>query len=81
MAMLLDDNMPPREAWQQIHGALVNDGMEQDCAPLMDWLRVAITRRATNQGSILAQASPAAQVIATVNDATTFQEYRMGILE
>jgi hypothetical protein len=30
---------------------------------------------------VLAQASPAAQVIATVNDATTFQEYRMGILE
>jgi hypothetical protein len=81
MAMLLDDNMSPREAWQQIRGALVNDRMEQDCAPLMDWLRVAITRRAANQGSVLAQASPAAQVIATVNDATTFQEYRMGIIE
>jgi hypothetical protein len=81
MTMLLDDAMTPRQAWDRIRGAVVTDGLEVECAPLLDWLRIALTRRVANQGSTLAQAPPAAQIIATLGGATTFQNYRMSLVE
>jgi hypothetical protein len=81
MSMLLDDNMSPRQAWEQVRGAIVADGTADDCEPLLDWFRVVLTRRAANLGSALNCEPPATQVIATGRDAATFQRYRMGIVE
>jgi hypothetical protein len=81
MTMLLDDAMTPRQAWGRIRGTVVTDGLEIECRPLLDWLRVALTRRVANQGSTLAQAPPATQIIATLEGATTFQNYRMAVVE
>ena len=86
MAILLDDHLTPRQAWQRIRGAIITDGLAQECSPLIDWLRCAITRRpATPQdpvlNSVLAQAAPAPQAIGTLAAANTFRAYRMGIVE
>ncbi len=81
MTMLLSDTMTPRQAWARIRGLIVTDGLEQECGPLIDWLRVSLTRRLANQGSTLAQATPVAQVLATLDGATIFQNYRLGLVE
>jgi hypothetical protein len=81
MAILLDDHLSPRQAWQRIRGALVANGLAQECEPAIDWLRVALTRRAANQGSAVTQVPPATQDIGTLTDANRFQEYRTGIME
>jgi hypothetical protein len=70
MTMSLGDTMTPRQAWARVRGSIVTDGLEQECGPLLEWLRVALTRRVANQGSTLAQAPPAAQVLATLDGAT-----------
>jgi len=85
MAMLLDDHMTPREAWQRIRGAIVADGLAQECEPLVGWLRVAITRRAGGANnplnSVIAQPPPEMQAIATLAEANAFQAHRMGTVE
>jgi hypothetical protein len=81
MTMSLSDAMTPRQAWARVRGSVVADGLEQECGPLLDWLRVALTRRVANQGSTLAQVPPAAQVLATLDGATIFQNYRLSLVE
>jgi hypothetical protein len=81
MTMLLSDAMTPRQAWARVRGSIVTDGLEQECGPLIDWLRVALTRRVANQGSTLAQAPPAAQVLATLDGATIFQNHQLSLAE
>ena len=81
MTMSLDDAMTPGQARARVRGKIVTDGLEQECGPLIDWLRVALTRRVANQGSTLAQAPPAAQVLATLDGAAIFQNHRLGLAE
>lgn len=86
MVILLNDHLTPRQAWQRIRGAIVTDGLAQECEPLIDWLQCAITRRpATAQdpvlNSVLAQAAPAPQGIGTLTAANSFRTYRMSIVE
>jgi hypothetical protein len=56
--ILLQRPLTPREAWVQLAGAIYNDGTQVACAPLLDWLRVAITRQGENQASRLQQEHP-----------------------
>jgi hypothetical protein len=42
----------------QLAGAIYNDGAQDACAPLLDWLRVAITQQGENQASRLQQEHP-----------------------
>jgi hypothetical protein len=56
--ILLQRPLTPREAWVQLAGAIYNDGVQDACAPLLDWLRVAITWQGENQASRLQQEHP-----------------------
>jgi hypothetical protein len=56
--ILLERPLTPREAWVQVAGAIYNDGAQVACEPLLDWLRVAITRQGENQASRLQQEHP-----------------------
>jgi len=80
MTLLLDDGMTPREAWQRVRGALVTDGNAASCQLLIDWLRVALTRRELNIVSPLARDIPATQGIASIADANAYQSFRAGIV-
>jgi hypothetical protein len=56
--LLLPGSLTPREAWIQLAGAIYNDGKQVACAPLLDWLRVALTRQAAGTASRLQQEHP-----------------------
>jgi hypothetical protein len=49
--LLLQTPLTPKEAWVQVAGAIIADGNHESCAPLIDWLRAAITRQAKGQAS------------------------------
>ena len=46
--LILTQDLTPRQAWDQIGGAIRNDGAEVDCDVLLQWLRVSLTLSATN---------------------------------
>jgi hypothetical protein len=56
--ILLQRPLTPREAWVQLAGAIYNYGNQIACEPLLDWLRVAITRQGEDQASRLQQEHP-----------------------
>jgi hypothetical protein len=56
--VLLARPLTPREAWVQVAGAIFNDGTQEACAPLVDWLRAAITRQGEDLPSRLQQEHP-----------------------
>ena len=37
--------MTARQAWDQVRGAIFDLGIKEECKPLVNWLRVALTRR------------------------------------
>ena len=55
---------------------MVADGTAADCEPLIDWLRVALTRRHNNARTPLARGVPPPQPIANLAEAELFQRYR-----
>jgi hypothetical protein len=56
--LLLQTPLTPKEAWIQVAGAVMADGNHVACAPLIDWLRAAITRQADGQASRVQIAHP-----------------------
>ena len=48
--IILDKTLTPRELWDQLGGAIIADGREEECTLLMQWMLMALTRRpgATN---------------------------------
>jgi len=44
--------------WEQVAGAIYNDGNEGACEPLVNWLRVALVREAAGELPRLAHAAP-----------------------
>ena len=43
--IFLGGELMPMEACTHLWGLIVNVGVEDDCHPLIDWLRVALTRK------------------------------------
>jgi hypothetical protein len=73
--LLLQRPLTPREAWEQLAGALYNDGNVPSCQPLIDWLRVALVRQADGQPSRLARIAPTVPLASPA-----FTERRLAIL-
>ena len=42
VGLLLSDNLTLVEAWNRLHGAIVNAAAEAYCRPIIGWLRAAI---------------------------------------
>lgn len=58
VALLLNTNLPPREAFLRLAPAITANNDQQACQPLLDFLRVALTRSQANQPSAAAMAWP-----------------------
>jgi hypothetical protein len=43
MHIFLGGGLTPREAWERLRGAIVADGIEHACQPLIKWLQMAFT--------------------------------------
>ena len=43
--LVLDRTLNPRALWEQVGGAVINDGRELECRELLNWLRYALTLR------------------------------------
>jgi hypothetical protein len=56
--LFLQRPLTPREAWVQVAGAIYNDGTQEACVALLDWIRVALTRQGEGLASRLQQEHP-----------------------
>ncbi len=63
MPLLLTTPLSPREAWETLNTAIANDTAQVACAPLLVWLRVAITAAGAGQASILRTPHPTAPIV------------------
>ena len=60
VGLLLGQDLTPVQAWNRVRGAVVDAGAEASSKPLVDWLRVALTRAAPNAYPMLRVDEPAA---------------------
>ena len=56
--------MTARQAWDRVRGAIIDLGIEVECKPLVDWLRVSLTRQADGGRPVIS----VADVISPVAD-------------
>eukprot|EP00980_Cylindrotheca_fusiformis_P027904 scaffold22568_cov125-Cylindrotheca_fusiformis.AAC.1 len=75
--MFLHQGMKPRDAYQAIYGAVQAAGMMGDCDPLLNWIRLALTRPAAGQPPRTAIAPLTPPVIATQEGQDLFLDYRL----
>jgi hypothetical protein len=52
--LVIDQAHTPKELWATLRGAIVNDGLEQACIPLINFLRACLSRPTANDLSPLA---------------------------
>ena len=63
---MLCANLTPVEAWNRLHGAIVDAVAEAACRPLVDWLRATIVRSVPNTHSTLVVPEPSAPLSDTL---------------
>ena len=59
---LLCQELTARQAWDRVRGAIIDLGIEVECKPLVDWLRVSLTRRADGERPVISVADVIAPV-------------------
>ena len=59
---LLGQKFTARQAWDRVRGAIIDLGIDLECKPLVNWLRVSLTRRADGGRPVIS----VADVIETV---------------
>ena len=57
VSLMLEDEMTPREAWDRLGNAIRVEGKLIECKPLVDWLKVALTRESRGNPSRLVNVS------------------------
>jgi hypothetical protein len=73
--------LTPRDAWITISASVFANSDEIACADLLAWLRVAITRKAQNETSRVAQPPLQAPAFDDMDLSLKFQAYRLGIMQ
>ena len=53
VSTMIDEEMSPREAWFRLGGAISSEGKLVECKPVIDWLKVALTRASNGNPSRL----------------------------
>jgi hypothetical protein len=85
IGLVLGRSLTPRRAWEELAGSIIGDGRENECAHLLNWLRVALTLQA-NPADATAPLPPQnyAGTMETVfpglNDDDDIQHHRWNIL-
>ena len=59
---LLGRELTARQAWDRVRGTIIDLGIEVECKPLVDWLRVSLTRRADGGRPVISVADVIAPV-------------------
>ena len=54
VSMMLESEMSPRHAWEHLGGVIVNENKLVECKPIIDWIKVALTRQFLDHPSRLA---------------------------
>lgn len=80
VAPFLTTGLRPKEAYRAIRGMVQRDANEVACAELLDWLRVAMTKRAPGQPPRTCQPPLASPVFASPEDQQAFAAYRLDIM-
>eukprot|EP00980_Cylindrotheca_fusiformis_P000136 scaffold24_cov128-Cylindrotheca_fusiformis.AAC.9 len=75
--LFLHQEMTPRVAYQTVHGVLQVKGHVTDCKPLLDWLRLALTRPAANEPPRTTVLPLRPPILATPTEVIAFQKYRL----
>jgi hypothetical protein len=81
VTILLENSLSPRDAWIRLKGAIETAGQMAACEPLIDWLRVALTRPAANTVSRLCHEYPAAPTMQAPADMATLTAYRWALVQ
>jgi hypothetical protein len=77
---LLCVGMAPKAAYLSISGMIHQDGNEVACAPLLEWLRHTVTRRAPNMPPITCSPPLTTPPFLNPQDQQAFSMYRSGIV-
>ena len=60
VAEAIRKDMTPRQAWDVIGARIIGEGKADKCRPLINWLKLAMTKVRATGMSVLATAEPAA---------------------
>jgi hypothetical protein len=83
--LVLGRRLTPRQAWEELGGAIIGDGREAECAHLLAWLRVALTLQA-NPADVTAPLPPqnylglTAAVFPALDDDDDLQQHRWNVV-
>ena len=58
VGLFLERDITPAEAWNRLHGAIVDAGQEVDFWPIVNWLWVALKKKVRDNNSPLALPRP-----------------------
>ncbi len=72
--------MTPRKLWETLRGAILNGGDEQNCTELLNWMRVALTRRAASEASRVAVEPLREPLIQEPSQGRQFLRYKLGLV-
>jgi hypothetical protein len=78
--LVLGQAFTPRVLWATLRGAIVNGGDELSCAELINWMRVAITRRAAGEASRVAVEPLREPLIQLPTHGNQLQRYKLGLV-
>ena len=79
--LLLAQSLTPREAWIRVKGAIAAAGQMADCSPLIDWLRVALTRADADQPSRLCVEYPSQPILQQPSDMNLLTAHRLALVK
>jgi hypothetical protein len=80
-ALFLGAGMKPKDAYIALNGLIAQEGQQVACAPLLDWLRVALTKRAGQHGAPITMTNPLVPpVFVTPGHQQHFLAYRRNIV-
>jgi hypothetical protein len=81
VTILLENSLSPRDAWLRLKGAIETAGQMAACAPLINWLRIALTRPAANTASRLCNPYPAAPTMQAPTAMAALTSYRWALIQ
>jgi hypothetical protein len=77
--LIFGDGVSPRVAWERIYPVVLAEAHDTECQDLIDWLRVAITRRAAG-GSQVAMPPLQMETFTSLAHNQAFQAYRVDVM-
>ena len=78
--LVLTEALSPRKLWETLRGAIRNGGDEQECVELINWIRVALTRKSADEASRVAAEPLREPLIQEPSQGRQFLRYKLGLV-